>query len=132
DWIANHRISFCAGVPAVINILLNQPLAEADGKRLSSLRRMSCSTAPLAEISWAGFEKRYGIPLVNLYGSSETGWICGNRYQQACTGTVGRALDNVEIEIRSRIGASCPDGSAGQVIVSSDKLALGYLQADGQ
>jgi len=132
DWIASHRISFCAGVPAVINILLNQPLGEADGKRLSSLRRMSCSTAPLAEINWAEFEKRYGIPLVNLYGSSETGWICGNRYQQVCTGTVGRALDNVEIEIRSRIGASCPDGSAGQVIVSSDKIALGYLQADGQ
>ena len=43
------------------------------------LRLMSCSTAPLTAQQWVQFEEMYGVTLLQMYGMSETGWICGNR-----------------------------------------------------
>ncbi len=50
DWIKDHEITFAAGVPTVINMLLNEPLG-VTAAEIPSLRLMTCSTAPLAPIS---------------------------------------------------------------------------------
>jgi acyl-coenzyme A synthetase/AMP-(fatty) acid ligase len=73
----------------------------------------------------------YGVPVLNLYGSSETGWMCGNRAGATRMGTVGRAVSRVRLDIVSESGQPCPPGVPGQMVVSAGKLALGYLRKDG-
>jgi long-chain acyl-CoA synthetase len=130
DWIDSYRITVCAGVPTVINILLSQPVADA-ARRFASLRAITSSSAPLSPAHWIRFEQTYGVRLLNLYGSSETGWICGNRAGATKVGTVGRAVGHVQLDIMSESGLPVAAGAAGQLVVSADKLALGYLRKDG-
>lgn len=130
DWIDDHRITVCVGIPTVINILLNQPIPEAR-KRFASLRAMTSSTAPLAAELWSRFEDLYGVPLLNLYGSSETGWVCGNGFDSHRIGTVGQPVPSVEVDIVSEQGKSCPPETMGQMAVSTGKLALAYLEKNG-
>lgn len=130
SWITQHEVSACVGVPAVINILLEAPV-EVEPGALAGLRAMSCSSAPLSPLQWQRFEQRYGIRLLNLYGSSEAGWMCGNRLARSRIGTVGTALCHLGFDIVDVDGSPSAPGQEGQVLVSGAKLALGLLRADG-
>ncbi len=130
SWVERYSVTVSVGVPAVINILLNRPEL-TDRAKLASLRVMSSSTSPLSTSQWIRFEQLFGVRILNFYGSSEAGWICGNRPHRNCIGTVGYAAKYAEVEIVDKHGKSCPAGQEGQVLVGGSKLALGYLQADG-
>src|SRR5712671_2909052 len=87
-WIRNYGITFAAGVPTVLNMLLQNPPpyppprageGREGAKDLPTLRLMSCSTAPLTARQWHQFEDMYGVKLLQMYGMSEAGWVCGNR-----------------------------------------------------
>lgn len=129
DWIEANRITVCAGVPTVIRILLSQPASDA-ARRCVSLRAVTSSSAPLSPAHEIRFEQVYGVRVLNLYGSSETGWISGNREAAHKVGTVGRAVNRVQLGIVSDSDQQCPPGVPGQMMVRADKLALGYLQKD--
>ena len=126
QWVATHRVSVSAGVPTVVNLLLEAP-PDVRGGELASLRAMTCSTAPLSTVQWARFEAHYGIRLLNLYGSSEAGWMCGNRYALRKFGTVGYPATHVVFSVVDQDGLPCAPGVPGQVIVEGGKLALGLL-----
>ncbi|SEA61339.1 class I adenylate-forming enzyme family protein [Paraburkholderia sartisoli] len=128
-WIRDNRVTVCAGVPTVLNMLLDSPV-DVSGGSLASLRVMTCSTAPLSPVQWERFEAHYGIHVLNLYGSSEAGWMCGNRSQRRKLGTVGYPAAHIGFTIVSPDGSPCGPGQEGQVVVSGPKLALGLLRAD--
>jgi len=65
EWIQRHGITFAAGVPTVVNMLLNKPLGYT-AKDLPTLRLMTCSTAPLTAEQWKNFEEMYGLTLLQL------------------------------------------------------------------
>jgi acyl-coenzyme A synthetase/AMP-(fatty) acid ligase len=129
-WIADNRVTVCAGVPTVLNMLLDAPV-DVSGGCLASLRVMTCSTAPLSPVQWERFEAQYEIHVLNLYGSSEAGWMCGNRSQRRKLGTVGYPAVHIGFEIVDPDGSPCAPDQEGQVVVSGPKLALGLLRADG-
>jgi acyl-coenzyme A synthetase/AMP-(fatty) acid ligase len=120
----------CAGVPTVINMLLHQPVARA-AERFSCLRIMTCSSAPLSTAQWLRFEEIYGVRLLNLYGSSEMGWICANRHDRRKIGTVGPVVESVELRVVDDSGIACAPGEEGQIIVNAAKAAVGHLRDDG-
>lgn len=127
-WIARHRITVSAGVPTVLNMLLEAPIDVSHGE-LATLRAMTCSTAPLPNVQWSRFEAQYGIRVLNLYGSSEAGWICGNHFERRKFGTVGFPPAHIALSIVDRDGSPCAPGEPGQVVVDGEKLALGLLNA---
>ncbi len=86
DWIRDYGITFAAGVPTVLNILLNEPPPSGG---TPTLQLMSCSSAPLTGENWRQFEHTYGVKLLQMYGMSEAGWVCGNRTYKNRVGTVG-------------------------------------------
>lgn len=130
DWIQKYGITFAAGVPTVLNMLLNKPLGyTADD--LPTLRLMSCSSAPLSAEQWVKFEQMYGITLLQLYGMSEAGWICGNRHYKAKLGTVGLPAKHQEFAIVDGEGNDCPPGVEGSVTIGGPQTALGTLRDDG-
>lgn len=130
SWITLHEITVCAGLPAVVNLLLIAPPAQALPV-FPSLRRMTSSTGPLSSTQWQRFEAAYGVPLLNLYGSSETGWLAGNRIASRVIGTVGQRATHIDLRIVDADGRTCPPGVQGHVVARGAKLALGRLLADG-
>jgi len=130
EWIKEHGITFSAGVPTVLNMLLNKPLGYT-AKDIPTLRLMTCSTAPLTEEQWKKFEEMYGVRLLQLYGMSEAGWVCGNRYYKFKLGTVGLPALHQELEIVDAEGKPCPVGVEGEITAGGPQTAIGYLQDDG-
>ena len=68
--IATERPHFTIAPPAVLNMLLQDEelLARVD---LSSLRTIGSGSAPLAPAMVKGFQDRFGIVVINLFGSNE-------------------------------------------------------------
>ena len=130
EWIQSHGLTFAAGVPTVVNMLLNKPLGYT-AKDLPTLRLMTCSTAPLTAEQWKNFEEMYGVTLLQLYGMSEAGWICGNRHYRRRMGTVGPPALHQEFEIVDGDGKVCPPEVEGEVSVGGPQVAIGYLMEDG-
>jgi acyl-coenzyme A synthetase/AMP-(fatty) acid ligase len=128
--VQRHGITFSAGVPTVLNMLLNKPLGFT-AKDIPSLRLMSCSTAPLTAQQWTQFEEMYGVTLLQLYGMSETGWVCGNRHYAKKMGTVGLPALHQELLIVDGDGRECPPGVEGEITVGGPQMAIGYLNDDG-
>ena len=87
--VRDHRVTVAAGNPTTINILLNTE-GNAHRDNLPSLRFITSSSAPLTIEEWRRFEERFGIPIAQGYGSSETGWIAAIPGEAAAAGH-GRA-----------------------------------------
>jgi acyl-CoA synthetase (AMP-forming)/AMP-acid ligase II len=130
EWIQKHEITFAAGVPTVVNMLLNKPLGYT-AKDIPSLRLMTCSTAPLTAEQWKSFEEMYGLTLLQLYGMSEAGWICGNRHYRRRMGTVGPPAIHQEFAIVDGDGNTCSPEVEGEVSIGGPQIAIGYLMEDG-
>ena len=130
DWIKTHEITFAAGVPTVINMLLNEPLG-VTAKDVPSLRLMTCSSAPLGPAQWQRFEEMYGVTLVQLYGCSEGGWICGNHHDKRKMGTVGLPVKHQVFEIVDGDGNRCPPGVEGEVTVGGPQLCIAVISPEG-
>jgi acyl-coenzyme A synthetase/AMP-(fatty) acid ligase len=130
EWIRTYGITFAAGVPTVLNMLLHKPLGYT-AKDVPTLRLMSCSTAPLTAAQWQQFEEMYGVKLLQMYGMSEAGWVCGNRTYKNRIGTVGVPALHQEFAIVDADGRPCPPGVEGEVTAGGPHTAIGYLRDDG-
>src|SRR5262245_58488834 len=129
--IRDHHVTVTAGNPTPINILLN---TETDARRdnLPTLRFITSSSAPLTIEEWRRFEARFGIPIAQGYGSSETGWIAAIPGEQRRLGTVGRPLACHRLAIVDGDGRQLPSGEIGQVEIGGFAAHdYRYLAEDG-
>lgn len=131
DWIRDHRITVAAGVPTVINMLLNRPV-DITGADIASLRHMTSSSAPLAPDQWRAFEEMYGIKVIQFYGASEGGWLCGNRHDRRKVGTVGLAAKHMDLAIVDADGVLCPSGEEGEITIRGHQTALATITSEGE
>jgi acyl-coenzyme A synthetase/AMP-(fatty) acid ligase len=130
EWVRDHKITFSVGIPTAISMLMNRPvdINEAD---VESLRMISCSTAPLSPERWKQFEQMYGVNLCQMYGSSEAGWVCGNRHYAKKYGTVGPPSKHQEFLIIDGQGNPCPPGVEGEVTVGGPACCIATISTDG-
>jgi acyl-coenzyme A synthetase/AMP-(fatty) acid ligase len=129
--IRDHGASIAAGNPTTINILLNGD-GDAHRDNLRGLRFLTSSSAPLTVEEWRRFEDRFGIPIAQGYGSSETGWIAAIPGEQRRFGTVGRPLGYHDLAVVGADGRRLPAGEIGQVEIGGfSDHAYRYLADDG-
>ena len=129
-WVKKYGITFAAGVPTVVNMLLNKPLG-VTAKDIPTLRLMTCSTAALSPEQWSKFEEMYGLTLLQLYGMSEAGWICGNRHDRRRMGTVGPPARHQEFLIVDGEGKPCPPGIEGEVEIGGPQSCIATISPEG-
>jgi acyl-coenzyme A synthetase/AMP-(fatty) acid ligase len=127
DWLRDYRVTVAVGIPTVINMLLARPLA-ITRKDLPALRFMTSSTAPLSVDKHVEFEKTYGIPIVQLAGGTETGFMCGNEPGQRKLGSIGRPTLNMRVQLLDDAGREVAVGEEGEMVVSGRQLASAYWQ----
>ena len=93
-----HEGTVFPSVPAVLRALAESSVEPAT---LRSLRQVVSAGAPLrAEVATA-FRARFGLPIRNFYGSSETGGICFDRTGDATAAgrSIGQPLDGVSVQL---------------------------------
>ena len=105
------------GVPAQYRALLATRLAAVPD--LSAVRWLLSCTAPLAPETVSEFMDRFGVPICQHYGSSETGAATTHVPSEvrARPASVGRPMAGVRVAVNDD----------GEVVVSSAAVARGYV-----
>ncbi|MBC7437016.1 MAG: acyl--CoA ligase [Bdellovibrionales bacterium] len=75
--LREEQIDYTVAPPAILNMLLQneQLLAGIDFRRLS---RIGSGSAPLSDWMVRGFEEKYGVQVINYFGSNEGAALSGN------------------------------------------------------
>src|SRR5438552_13743892 len=129
--LREHRVTVATGNPTTINILLNTETT-AHRNNLPSLRFITSSSAPLTVEEWRRFEDRFGIPIAQGYGSSETGWMAAIPGEDRRLGTVGRPLAYHRLAIVDADGRRLPPAEIGQIEIGGfASHDYRYLADDG-
>jgi acyl-coenzyme A synthetase/AMP-(fatty) acid ligase len=131
EHVRDHGATIAAGNPTTINMLLNSE-TEAHRDNLPTLRFITSSSAPLLPEEWRRFEERFGIPVAQGYGSSETGWISAIPGDARKLGAVGKPLPYHDLAIVDAEGRRLGAGEIGAVEVGGfGDHAYRYLADDG-
>ena len=116
-WLDEREIRFMPMVPSMVRIMLGVAPALP-----AALARYSCSSSELAADLWQRAEAVWRVPLINLYGSSELGWICGSDEAARRVGRVGFPIDGVHVTVGQ--GTEGTAGQPGRILVRSPHAAL--------
>jgi long-chain acyl-CoA synthetase len=130
-WVelaVSHRATRTQLVPSMIQMLLAQPLEQAD---LSALVLVNSGAAPLAEGVREQFEARVpGTRVHEGYGCTETSsLISSNPLDARRVGSVGKPVPGCEVRILDDAGTALPVGQDGEICVRSPGVTSGYWNA---
>jgi len=124
--LQQEGVTLYLGVPFMFKLLTETKL---NGRcDLSKLRLVVSAGAALnPEVSDA-FLKRFGLPVRQLYGSTETGSVTINLDSdvQGTIGSVGRAMPPVEVAIFDESGDRLPAGEEGEIGLRGPTMTSGY------
>ncbi len=93
----------------------------------ASLRYVRSSSNGMSESAQRRLEATLGVPVIQGYGSTETGLIAQDDPTSPSRrpGTVGRAI-GCEVRVADDAGRPLPPGTAGEILVRSAKVVQGY------
>ena len=63
------------------------------------------------------FERRFGVKLVECYGSTEAGLVLSTGLRESTPGSCGRCHPDWEVRIADERGVEAPDGQPGEILV---------------
>jgi carnitine-CoA ligase len=110
----------------MVSILLKQPPERHD--RAHSVR-IALAPATPPELH-EPFRARFGVVLVDAWGSTETNIVIANAADEIVPGSMGRLLPEFEARVVDEDDAEVPDGTPGELLVRNREpfsFATGYL-----
>ncbi len=123
--IREHAISIIAAVPSMYGMLVR--LKDAGPESVKSLYAAISGGEPLPAIIREGWQKKFGIPIYEGYGLTETiGPIAFNVPGAIKPGSVGRAIPGAKIRITDDDGKDSPKGESGEVWLKGPMIMKGY------
>ena len=134
DWVSEYSCSWFSAVPTLFAYLLDE--GEAGRKEARALRFVRSASSPLPPETLRAFEDRFGVPLIESLGLTETGsQITANPLPplERKAGSAGVAWGNeVMIGDASSAGEgedSVAEGEEGEIWVRGENVTRGYLRA---
>lgn len=127
--VSDSRASLTYLLGAMVNILLAQPDGEFD--RAHSVTRALAPATP-ANL-WTPFKRRFGVQVVEGYGSTETNGAIGVLPHEQRPGYMGRVRRGFDARVVDENDSEVPDGGGGELLLRPDKpfsFARGYWQMD--
>lgn len=125
DDVRSSHATFFAYMGSVIHLLWSARPDDLDGD--NRLRVAFGAAAPPDIVD--GFERRFGVELMEVYGSTELGLATAPRPGRRVRGTMGVPCDHVEIEIHDEAGRVQPTGESGEIVArprSPQAIFQGY------
>jgi long-chain acyl-CoA synthetase len=128
--LENEEVTVFPTVPYVLRLLTESSVAA----NLERLRLCFSAAAALPRPTFDAFLDKFGVPIRQLYGCTETGVIAVNMDDDpvATAASVGRPIGGVEIRVVDEAGEPCTRGHIGAVAVSSSAMTRGYPGLDEQ
>ena len=136
DMIYQHKISVCHFVPSILRAFLGFISHRGGIDKLKSLKKVFSSGETLSYDLATKFNqilfKENSTELHNLYGPTEatvdvTYFDCTHYNSADKVIPIGQPIWNTRIYILDEIGNKCPDGESGEIYISGDGVALGYI-----
>ncbi len=124
--VRRYGATICVGVGGLCYMLRGQPPRPDDAD--NSLRAIYAVPVP-AEFQ-AEFERRFGLKLIEGYGSTESNLVAFSRHGQTPPGSCGRPSPHFEITIQDAEGRILPPGESGEICArnrAADTFLTGYL-----
>ena len=131
DDLAESGATMTYLLGAMAGMLAVQPPNRSD--RAHRCQRALAPASPPGLIS--AFRERFGVVLVEGFGSTETNLIIGATPEEQRPGYLGRVIGNFDVRVVDETGAPVPDGVPGELITrSKDPLAFaaGYFDNPGR
>jgi malonyl-CoA/methylmalonyl-CoA synthetase len=126
--LAAGKATMFFGVPTMYVRILEQAGPDV---RFDRVRLFVSGSAALAASVHEAFEQRFGISILERYGSTEFGFALSNRYAGARhAGTVGFPLPGVQIRLTDPEGNDVGAGQAGEILVNGPNVCRGYWRND--
>lgn len=123
--IREYGATIYPSVPFMCKTLAATPFPA--GSDLSTLRLVYTAGAPLDPQIYGDFRTRFGLPLAQLYGSTETGAAAINMAPADSNfRSVGKPLAGVTIRIVDHHGAGVADGQEGEIVIDSPAMTRSY------
>jgi long-chain acyl-CoA synthetase len=125
ELIEREHVTIFPAVPYMVELLAEAPF-EAD---LSGLRYCYTAGAALTAEAFAAFDSRFGVPVRQMYGCTESPSITLNLDDdpRPTARSVGRPLGDVRVVVYDEDGEELPAGVPGEVGVTSPVAATGYV-----
>jgi carnitine-CoA ligase len=124
--LANEKATVTYLLGAMVPMLLAQKPSGAE-----SAHRVRVALAPAVPAHFhRQFVERFGIGLVDGYGSTETNCVMGALAEEQRPGTMGRLLAGFAARVVDNNDNELPDGEAGELILRADEpfaFATGYF-----
>ncbi|MDB5073319.1 MAG: AMP-dependent synthetase and ligase [Candidatus Eremiobacteraeota bacterium] len=113
------------GVPTMYVRILEQA---PPGVRFDRMRLFVSGSAALPATVHEEFARRFGVSILERYGSTEFGFALSNRYDGARhAGTVGFPLPRVAVKLADPAsGVDVAPGAAGEILVCGPNVCKGY------
>ncbi|WP_271272957.1 AMP-binding protein [Aliamphritea hakodatensis] len=132
-WVTDHGVSWFSVVPTIVSYLMHHegPLSgDALKDALKGVRFGRSASAALPPALHAGFEEKFGIPLVETMGLTETSaQILSNPMPPKVNkyGSPGIAF-GTEIKVVDEQGGEQPAGEEGELMVRGDCVMRCYYK----
>ena len=119
------RATVMMGVPTFHHRILGDPRFTRES--FAHMRLVTCGSAPLPPEAQDRFRERFGLDIVQRYGTTETMILTSNPlHGEHRAGSVGQALPGVDLRIADPDDRALPDGEIGSIQVRGDGLFSGY------
>ncbi|MEO1087353.1 MAG: benzoate-CoA ligase family protein, partial [Acidobacteriota bacterium] len=127
ERIARHRATVLINVPTVVRRMVAHP--QAAEQDLSSLRLATSAGEALPSSLHQRWADVFDVPLLDGLGTAEMWHVfLTNRVDDVRPGTLGRAVDGFELDVRSADGEPVGPDEIGRLWVKGDSRAIGYWQ----
>lgn len=124
--IQRDRVTLFHGVPTMYFAILHHPTA--DRFDLSTLRTCMTGGAAMPVEVMKTFEEKYGVPVLEGYGLSETSPVASFNVPERprVAGTIGWPVWGVEMIILDDQDRPLPDGEPGEIGIRGHNVMKGY------
>jgi len=120
-----HSVSYVETIPTVLYTLLHLPKTF---REVPTLKYIGCGSAPLENELQTEFMAKFGLPVANLFGLTETGptHVDYPLVHDWKPGSIGKPLDVNQVVVVSKNGNPLPTGEKGEIQIRGDNVFPGY------
>lgn len=126
EVMGRDKVTVFMGVPTMYGALLHHP--DRESTDTSSLRLCASGGSALPVEVLKGFEDAFGCKILEGYGLSETSPVASfnHPHLERKPGSIGIAIEHVEIRLVDDDGAEVPQGERGEIEVRGPNIMKGY------
>lgn len=131
DAIYQLRITHLIAVPTMLSLILRLGLDQRDAFQGGDFKLLVSCGAQLEPTLWQDFERTFSVPLINVYGLTETvvgGVFSGPDAPSRAPGSIGLPED-CELRVVDRDGVVVAEGGHGELLMRGELVMSGYFDA---